>query len=92
MKKEMNFYKIIIVINVSLLVILSLLGHDINRWFSLFLFNSLILKFLFNNDLSTGDVKNFVKFNLITIFLGPLGVTSTFPYLISVIKKVSILI
>lgn len=91
-KKEMNFYKIIIVINVLLLVFLSLLGHDINRWFTLFLFNSLLLKLLFNNDLSESDIRNFMKFNIITIFLGPLGDTSTFPYLISVIKKISILI
>lgn len=91
-KKEMNFYKIILIINVLFLIILSFMGHDISRWFSLFLLNSLIIKFLYNNDLSKIEINNFVFFNALTIFLGPLGDTSTFPYFISIIKKILILI
>ena len=86
-KKERNFYKILLLINLLFLIILSFMGHDISRWFSLFLLNSLVIKFLYNNDLSKIEMNNFVLFNVITIFLGPLGATSTFPYLISIIKK-----
>ena len=91
-KEGMSFYKIVLIINFLLLISLSLMGHDISRWFSLFLFNSLIIKFLYNNDLNKRELNNFILFNSLTILLGPLGDIYTFPYFIAIIKKVLLII